>query len=334
MCYQDPGFHLSTLIKSVLVYLSRGLASWPQVARTFSGFPGQTRPSLRSESNHHLWCVLQELGYIFPDHCLIPTISHCPGGPHANLDQTGKENPSYWLSLITVSSQTGWGSHFPESQGGYLYQIPVHEQRKEDWMSSTQSVFLREKQPFSWRWWWWGVGKSRAFHVKTSKLTVRSDLSRIRPLPSPTLACIPVPSYPFPSLDSSCLLPSFLPSFHFSSTEQKPTNVYSSFNIILSSGITVLNQTHTAPVCVFYNRRALSPFSSSPCTLFLYEAFYEHFSPQWSLSSIQSFYHPRGCLPIHAEPSVRKCKDVSWEILDIKSILELDSVCLLPSPPT
>ena len=115
---------------------------------------------------------------------------------------------------------------------------------------------------------------------------------------------------------------------------RKPTNIYCSFNIILSSRITVLNQTHRAPVCIFYNHRSLSPFSSSPCTLFLYEAFYEHFSPQWSLSSIQSFYHPWGCLPIHAEPSVRKCEDVSWEILDIKSILELDSVCLFPSPPT
>lgn len=75
--------------------------------------PGQTRQSLRSESNHHLWCALQEQGHISPDHCLIPTISHCPGGSHANPDQTGKENPSYWLRLIMVSSQKGMGLTFP-----------------------------------------------------------------------------------------------------------------------------------------------------------------------------------------------------------------------------
>lgn len=174
-----------------------------------------------------------------------------------------------------------------------------------------------------------GVRKSRAFQVKTQpNWWLEAIFHTTLHCLFTTLACIQIPSFPpLPSF----LLSSPFPSFHFSSIEHKPTNIYSSLNIILSSRITVLNQTHSS--CLrFYNQAPFVSLLVHPRVPSSYMKLYEHFSPQWSLFYPEFLYWPRGCLPIHAEPSVRKCEDVSWEILDIKSILELDSICLFPSP--
>lgn len=316
--------------------------------------PGQTRQSPRPESNHHLWCLLLEQGHI--SQTTSPHPLHLTGqdwGSHANLDQTGKENPSYWFRSSWLALRKGWGLLFPESQGRHLYQIPSLWVKKGGLNVKFVASVSERKTAFFLKVMVVGSGEEEGIQSKgTTKVTVRSNLLFIYPLPftiyihiwyfyfihisiafyHSSLHSWPFPPFLPPSLPPT-FSPSFLPPFHFPSIEHKPTKVYNLFSIILSSRITVLSKTHGSFLHFVWPWVFVS-LQLTPRPLFLHEAFYEHCNPQRSLSSMQSFHHPWGCLPIQSEPIVRKWEDVPWEILDIKSILELDSVCLFPSPTT
>lgn len=59
-----PSTHSDKLSAGLCV---KGLTFVASSRQNIFRLPGQTRQSLRSESNHHLWCALQEQGHIFPD---------------------------------------------------------------------------------------------------------------------------------------------------------------------------------------------------------------------------------------------------------------------------
>ena len=254
---------------------------------------------------------------------------------HANLDKTGKENLSYWFRLSWLALRRGWGLLFPESQGRYFYQIPGLRVKKGGLNVKFAASVSERRTAFFLKVMVVGSGEEQCIQSKdTAKVMVRSNLSFIHPLPFTTLACIHGPFLPF-SLPRS-LPPSYLPSFLLSTFLLLNTNLP---RFIICSVLFLVPESqswarHTVPSCIFYDHESLSPFSlphapSSCMKPFMNTAARSDLS---LLSRV--FTIPEAACQFSRNLVWEKWEDVPWEILDIKSILELDSVCLFPSPPT